>query len=74
MRDIGVEINGDIVVIDMWNAIMNEALKNTPGGNQTGSHLGSKDLGKSEALVNLMPDGLHRTYSLLLDLTFSAWQ
>lgn len=59
VRDIGAEFRGELVVIDIWNTIMEKTVQNTPGGRQQDPILGSKVHGRSEALVSLMPDGLH---------------
>lgn len=59
VRDLGTDVGGDIAVFDLWNVIMNEALDKTPGHDSNGPILGTKELGNSKALTNLMPDGLH---------------
>lgn len=58
VREIGAELPQDIVVVDMWKAIMEEALKITCNDTKD-VLLGSKDIAQSDALVNLLPDGLH---------------
>jgi hypothetical protein len=58
-RQAGAEIGGDLVVLDLWSAVMAEAIRRTPNPNPNGPILGTKQLGSNKALTNLMPDGLH---------------
>jgi lysophospholipase L1-like esterase len=57
-REIGIHFDGNLVVVDMWRAIMEEALKHTKNAPKD-VLLGSKALGRSDSLVHLLPDGLH---------------
>ncbi len=59
VREIGANVGGDLVVFDLWTVVMNEALKKTPAHDPKGPILGTKELGSSKALTDLMPDGLH---------------
>lgn len=58
-KQIGAEIGGDLVVLDLWSAVMVEAIRRTHNQNPSGPILGSKQLGSNKALTSLMPDGLH---------------
>jgi lysophospholipase L1-like esterase len=59
VRQVGAEVGGDLLVLDLWTTIMEEALKKTPSHDSNGAILGSKELGSSKALNALLPDGLH---------------
>lgn len=74
-RQVGAEIGGDLVVLDLWSAIMAEAIRRTPNQNPNGPILGTKQLGSNKALTSLMPDGLHlgnAGYSIFFKLLLSA--
>lgn len=52
--------NPGVVLIDLWQALMNKAVDLTPDDFQPGgSWLGSPENGKSGGLDSLLPDGLH---------------
>jgi lysophospholipase L1-like esterase len=57
-RQVGAE-NGDLLAVDLWSAVMAEAIRSAPNHDPNGPVLGSKQLGSNEALVGLAPDGLH---------------
>lgn len=74
-RQVGAEIGGDLVVVDLWSAIMAEAIRGTPNHDPNGPILGTKQLGSNEALVSLVPDGLHfgsAGYSIFYNVLLSA--
>lgn len=58
-RQVGEENGGDLLVIDLWSAVMAEAIRGTPNHDPKGPVLGSKQLGSNEALEGLVPDGPH---------------
>lgn len=79
-REVAREVGGDLLVLDLWSAVMEEAIRNTPDHNHSGPILGSKELGESKALSHLMPDGLHfgsagyrLFFKLLLSVIESKW-
>ena len=52
--------NPGVVLIDLWQALMDKAIEMTPGDYQSGGPwLGSPENGKSGGLDTLLPDGLH---------------
>lgn len=52
--------NPGVVLIDLWQAIMGEAISMSPGDYQPGGPLlGSPENGKAGGLDKLLPDGLH---------------
>ncbi|KAL6823908.1 SGNH hydrolase [Trichoderma camerunense] len=52
--------NPGVVLIDLWQAIMGEAISMAPGDYQPGGPwLGSPENGKQGGLTTLLPDGLH---------------
>jgi lysophospholipase L1-like esterase len=59
VRGLGVEVGGELLVLDLWSAVMEEAILETPSFRPGGPLLGQRETGRSEALTNLMPDGLH---------------
>jgi isoamyl acetate esterase len=74
-RQVGAEIGGDLMVLDLWSAVMAEAIRRTPNPNPNGPILGTKQLGSSKAPTSLMPDGLHlgnAGYSIFLQALLSA--
>lgn len=76
-REVAREVGGDLLILDLWSAVMEEAIRNTPDHNHSGPILGSKDLGESKALSHLMPDGLHfggAGYRLFFQLLLSAME
>lgn len=61
VRSVVTEFNDpDVILIDLWTALMNEAQNLTPDY-ERGKLLGSKEVGDSEALRTLLCDGLHLT-------------
>ena len=52
--------NNDVLLVDLWGALMAEAQRLTPGY-ERGKMLGSKEVGDNEALRGLLVDGLHLT-------------
>lgn len=70
VRRVGAGAGSNVVVVDLWNIIMNYALKNSPTPATRGMILGCQALGEDEALKSLMPDGLHlnaKGYKLFFD-------
>lgn len=52
--------NPGVVLIDLWQAIMGEAISMSPEDYQPGGPwLGSPENGKQGGLAKLLPDGLH---------------
>jgi lysophospholipase L1-like esterase len=52
--------NTDVVLIDLWQALMDKAIEMTPDEYESGGPwLGSPENGKSGGLDILLPDGLH---------------
>lgn len=52
--------NPDVVLIDLWQAVMDKAIEMTPADYESGGPwLGSPENGKSGGLDSLLPDGLH---------------
>lgn len=75
VRQVGAEIGDDLVVLDLWSAIMTEAIRRTPNPDPNGPILGTKQLGSNVALTSLMPDGLHfgsAGYSIFFKVLLSA--
>ncbi|KAL6908808.1 GDSL Lipase/Acylhydrolase family protein [Trichoderma evansii] len=59
VREVARE-NPGVVLIDLWQAIMGEAISMSPEDYQPGGHwLGSPENGKQGGLDKLLPDGLH---------------
>lgn len=59
VRDVGENARGNIVVLDLWNRIMDLAV---PQGCSTASEEelpGARALGVNKCLANMLPDGLH---------------
>lgn len=74
---VGAEELGDRgVVVDLWQAFMEQAIAETPGyDREKGPLLGSISLGECKALVDLLPDGLHMSskgYKLFFDEVVDA--
>lgn len=71
IRDIAEEFKDQrVVLVDLWGAIVKEAIALTPGYVHGGGLLGSRELGDSKALRTLLTDGLHLTaagYKIFLD-------
>ena len=62
VREVAAECNGqNIVLVDLWNAMLEEAKRLTPGFVDDGGFLGSRQKGDSEGLRRLLVDGLHFT-------------
>lgn len=59
VRDVGVEVGGELVVLDLWSVVMEDAILRTPTYKPGQPLLGTKETGPNEALINLIPDGLH---------------
>jgi lysophospholipase L1-like esterase len=70
VREVADEFkDGKVLLVDLWAAMMKEAVKLTPSQNEGGALLGSKEKGDSEGLRTLLVDGLHLTgtaYALFL--------
>lgn len=80
VREVARDIGGDLLLLDLWSAFMEEAIRNTPDHYHNGPVLGSSELGESKALSYLMPDGLHfggegyrLFFRLLLSVIDSKW-
>jgi lysophospholipase L1-like esterase len=58
-REVAAKFGSDLAVVDLWKAFMGEALKKTPDHDSSGPMLGSRQLGGNQALIHLLPDGLH---------------
>lgn len=52
-RQVGAEIGGDLVVVDLWSVIMAEAIRATPNHDPNGPILGTKQPGSNCILVVL---------------------
>lgn len=75
VKEVGERTSADLVVVDLWSRIMDEAIKETPSYISGGPLLGSKELGRSKALDAFLKDGLHlstRGYQVLYNEMFSA--
>lgn len=61
-RNVAAELgdSSNVVLVDLWSAIMGEAQRRTPGY-ERGTLLGSKGMGDSAALRDLLVDGVHLT-------------
>ncbi|OLN93948.1 Isoamyl acetate-hydrolyzing esterase 1-like protein [Colletotrichum chlorophyti] len=57
-RDVAAEVPG-VTLIDLWQALMDHAVSNTPGFKVGGPLLGTPELGEQGGLADLLPDGLH---------------
>ncbi|GKT43845.1 isoamyl acetate-hydrolyzing esterase 1 [Colletotrichum spaethianum] len=57
-RDVAAEVPG-VVLIDLWQALMDHAVSKTPGFKTGGPLLGTPELGEQGGLADLLPDGLH---------------
>jgi lysophospholipase L1-like esterase len=70
VREIAAEFKHDnVVLIDLWKAFTEEAIRLTPDYVDDGLLLGSKEKGDSEGFRHLLVDGLHLTaegYKLFL--------
>lgn len=62
VRSVAAEFkdSADVVLVDLWTALMVDAQRRTPGY-ERGKLLGSKEVGDSAALRDLLVDGLHLT-------------
>jgi lysophospholipase L1-like esterase len=59
VREVARE-NPEVVLVDLWQALMDKAISMTPNDFQPGGPwLGSPENGKSGGLDELLPDGLH---------------
>jgi len=71
IREIATEFKDrKVILVDLWAALMKEALRRSPGNVEGGALLGSKEAGDSEGLRGLLVDGLHLTglaYRIFLD-------
>ncbi len=71
VRNISAELTEQhVVLIDLWMALMKEAVRLTPDYVGDGSLLGSLENGDSKGLRHLLVDGLHLTgagYRVFLD-------
>lgn len=62
VREIADEFKDQqVVLVDLWSAIVKEAARLTPGYDASNGLLGSKQTGDSEGLRKLLVDGLHLT-------------
>ncbi|KAK1970350.1 GDSL-like Lipase/Acylhydrolase [Colletotrichum sublineola] len=57
-RDVAAEVPG-VVLVDLWQALMDRAVSMTPGYEAGGPLLGTPELGERGGLADLLPDGLH---------------
>lgn len=60
-KEAAAELGPNVAVVDLWNAFMDEAIRNTPDYDPNGPMLGSHKGGKCQALLDLLVDGLHFT-------------
>ena len=71
IREIAEEFEDQgVILVDLWAAIMQEALGQSPKSVEGSCILGSKERGDSRGLRNLLVDGLHLTgagYKVFLD-------
>ena len=58
VREVAREVPG-VVLVDLWQAVMDEAVAMTPGFVAGGPVLGSPECGQQGGLAELLPDGLH---------------
>jgi lysophospholipase L1-like esterase len=62
VREVAAEFNDqNVVLVDLWTALMNEAIRLTPEYVEDGRLLGSREKGDSQGLRSLLVDGLHLT-------------
>jgi lysophospholipase L1-like esterase len=57
-RDVAAEVPG-VVLIDLWQAVMDKAISMTDSFAVGGPLLGSPECGQQGGLKDLLPDGLH---------------
>ncbi|RDL38147.1 putative IAH1 Isoamyl acetate hydrolytic enzyme [Venustampulla echinocandica] len=71
IRDLAEEFKDQrVVLVDLWAALMKEAIALTPDYVEGGGLLGSRERGDSQGFRRLLTDGLHLTpagYKVLLD-------
>jgi lysophospholipase L1-like esterase len=58
VREIAKEVPG-VVLVDLWQAIMDEAITTAPEFKAGGPWLGDPECGLQGGLAELLPDGLH---------------
>ncbi|KXX74323.1 Isoamyl acetate-hydrolyzing esterase 1, partial [Madurella mycetomatis] len=58
VRQVAAE-NPGVTLVDLWKALMDTAIKKTPGFNPEGPALGDPESGMRGYLEHLLPDGLH---------------
>jgi isoamyl acetate esterase len=62
IREIAAEFKSpDVILVDIWTALMKQAARLTPGYVEGQGLLGTKELGDNERLRSLLIDGLHLT-------------
>jgi len=57
-RDVAAEVPG-VVLVDLWQALMDHAVSRTPGFQAGGPLPGTPEFGERGGLADLLPDGLH---------------
>lgn len=71
IREVAAEFKDQkVVLVDLWTAMMKEAVALNPSYVQGAGMLGSKEMGDSEEMRSLLVDGLHLTgtgYKVFLD-------
>ena len=74
-REVAAKLGDKVAVVDLWKVFMDEAIKNTPAYDASDPLLGSRELGGSQALIDLVEDGLHMTskgYKLFFEALVDA--
>lgn len=69
VRKVAGEVDG-VVLVDLWKAVMDVAVANTPGFDASSGLLGDPSSGQSGYLEELLPDGLHmngKAYKIFFD-------
>lgn len=62
VRDIALEFkHRDVKLVDLWTALMEEAVRLSPGDVEGKGLMGARESGESEGLRKLLIDGLHLT-------------
>lgn len=72
IRELAAELKDqNVVLVDLWKALVDEAARLTPGYVPGSGLLGAKDLGDNEGFRKLLVDGLHFTgagYKVFFDV------
>lgn len=74
-KEVGKEFGKDLLVLDLWSAVMDEVIRESHSQTTDGLIPGSRELGENKTLSRLLPDGLHFSgpgYKLFFELLMSS--